>query len=106
MNGALRLAHATLVEWIGRNPHSYPPVIINITDGMANDVSNDAELLATARAVTALQTSDGNALLINCHIADGTEAAVVFPQTADELPADPYARLLFEMSSGHHCRIV
>lgn len=99
MNGALRLAHVTLHDWIGKNPNSYPPVIINITDGMANDVDTDAELLETARGLTALHTTDGNVLLINCHIADGSEGSVVFPETASELPGDPYARLLFDMSS-------
>jgi hypothetical protein len=109
MNGALRLAHAVLDEWISRNPDSYPPVIINITDGMANDVDSEVELLGTARRLTALKTSDGNALLINCHIAGGDEAPVVFPETAADLPADPYARLLFEMSSelpGRHRAVI
>ena len=109
MNGALRLVHATLHEWIGRNPHSYPPVVINITDGMANDVDTDAELLGTAQAVTSLKTTDGNTLLINCHIADGTQDQVVFPETIADLPADPYARLLFDMSSelpGRHRAII
>ena len=99
MKGALCLAHVTLSEWIGRNPHSYPPVVINITDGMANDVNSDGELLDTARAVTALHTTDGHTMLINCHIADGTENPVVFPEQAADLPNDPYARLLFDMSS-------
>ena len=94
MNGALTLAHVTLSDWIARNPKSYPPVVINISDGMANDVETDAELLATA-----LKTADGNTLLINCHIADGGEASVVFPERIDELPSDPFARLLFQMSS-------
>ncbi len=99
MNAALRLAHATLEEWIRANPHSFPPVVINITDGMANDVNTDGELLATARQLTSLGTSDGKVLLINCHIAGGGAAPVVFPSSSAELPRDTYARLLFDMSS-------
>jgi len=99
MNAALRLAHATLETWVRDNPHSFPPVVINITDGMANDVNTDAELLATARKLTELKTSDGNVLLINCHIAGGTDAPVVFPSSPTELPRAPYAKLLFDMSS-------
>ncbi|ARJ64507.1 hypothetical protein WV31_01770 [Magnetospirillum sp. ME-1] len=99
MNAAFGLAHATLAEWVRNNPDSFPPVVINITDGMANDVNSDAELLATARKLTGLTTGDGNVLLINCHIAGGSDASVVFPASAAELPRDPYAKLLFEMSS-------
>jgi len=99
MNGALRLAQATLEEWIYKNPLSFPPVVINITDGMANDVNSEDELLATAQRLTRLKTGDGNILLINCHIAGGELAPVVFPWNAMELPPDRYARLLFEMSS-------
>ena len=99
MNGALRLAYATVNQWIGRNPSAYPPVVINISDGMANDVESDQELLTTARALTGLATKDGATLLINCHIAGGDQLPVVFPADLDELPGDPFARLLFQMSS-------
>jgi len=99
MNGALRLAQATLEAWIAANPLSFPPAVINITDGMANDVNSEDELLASAQRLTGLRTADGNVLLINCHIAGGDAPAVIFPGSADQLPADRYARLLFEMSS-------
>ena len=99
MNAAFRLATSTLEEWIYSHPTSFPPVVINITDGMANDVSSEGELLATAQRLTALKTSDGNVLLINCHISGGNEAPVLFPWNSMQLPRDPYAKLLFEMSS-------
>ena len=99
MNGAFRLAIATLEEWIYSHPTSFPPVVINITDGMANDVSSEDELLATAQRMTGLKTSDGNVLLINCHISGGNEAPVLFPWNPMQLPRDPYAKLLFDMSS-------
>ncbi|MEI6986944.1 MAG: hypothetical protein WCK65_12525 [Rhodospirillaceae bacterium] len=99
MNAAFKLAIVTLEEWIYHHPTSFPPVVINITDGMANDVASESELLATAQRLTALKTSDGHALLINCHISGGSEASVVFPWSSLQLPRDPYARLLFEMSS-------
>jgi hypothetical protein len=99
MKAAFLLAYSTLDEWIASNPDSFPPVIINITDGMANDVNSDNELLEAARNLTSLSTSDGKVLLINCHIAGGAEAPVLFPSSPQELPGDSYARLLFEMSS-------
>ncbi|CAH2598640.1 conserved protein of unknown function [Rhodovastum atsumiense] len=99
MNAAFRLATVTLEEWIYEHPTSFPPVVINITDGMANDVNTEEELLATTRRLTALKTSDGQALLINCHISGGGDAPVVFPWNPMQLPRAPYAKLLFEMSS-------
>ncbi len=99
MNGALNLARLTLEEWIYQNPKSFPPMVINITDGMANDVNSEEELLATTRRLTSLQTTDGKVLLINCHITGESDNQVAFPWSPLELPDDPYAKLLFEMSS-------
>ena len=99
MNAALHLARATLEEWIYQHPTSFPPIVINITDGMANDVDSDDELLMAAQRLTSLKTSDGNVLLMNCHVSGEGNKSVVFPWSPMELPDDPYARLLFEMSS-------
>lgn len=99
MNAALNLARATIEEWIYRHPKSFPPIVINITDGMANDVDSDQELLTTAQRLMSLKTGDGNVLLMNCHISGGDGRPVSFPWNTMELPNDPYAKLLFEMSS-------
>lgn len=99
MNGALNLARMTLEDWIFRHPKSFPPIVINITDGMANDVNTEEELLLTTRWLTSLQTTDGSVLLINCHITGEGDNQVTFPWSPMELPDEPYAKLLFEMSS-------
>lgn len=99
MKAAFQLAHATMEEWIYRHPTSFPPIVINITDGMANDVESDSELLEVARRLTTLKTSDGNLMLFNCHIESSEKQPIVFPKSSMQLPPDPYARLLFEMSS-------
>ncbi len=99
MNGAFNLANNTLAEWIYHHPTSFPPIVINITDGMANDVNTPQELLATAQRLTSLKTSDGNVSLMNCHISDQTKKPLFFPWNSIELPEDAYAHLLFEMSS-------
>ncbi|MFN3076296.1 MAG: hypothetical protein ABT940_05355, partial [Alphaproteobacteria bacterium] len=99
MRAAFQLAHATLEDWVYRHPSCFPPIVINITDGMANDVNSDEELLMAARRLCSLRTSDGNVLLFNCHIEGGGKQPVVFPRSSVQLPPDPYAKLLFEMSS-------
>ena len=38
-------------------------------------------------------------MLINCHITGESDDQVIFPWSPMELPDEPYAKLLFEMSS-------
>jgi hypothetical protein len=89
------LQHATriLQTWISQHPQSYPPSVINITDGEAN-----LDPRSAARDLTSLSTSDGDVLLFNCHISDKSAPPVLFPDSDAGL-ADSYARQLFEMSS-------
>ncbi len=99
MKKAFLLAHAALEQWIAKHGSSFPPIVINITDGMANDVNSEEELLIAAQKVTNLKTTDGNVLMFNCHIDSDGKQPVVFPSVEGDLPDDPYARLLFKMSS-------
>jgi hypothetical protein len=94
MCGALALAKQYLEMFLGRFPKCYPPLVVNITDGM----STDGDPLEAAKAVQALQTPDGNTLLFNAHISAHQARPVEFPATEDVLP-DNFARLLFRMSS-------
>lgn len=93
MGEAFSMAHQLLQTWITNHPDSYPPIVINITDGeYNNDPTKEAE------ALTSLSTSDGNTLLFNCHISGHTSAPVVFPNSDAGLP-DEWARKLFMLSS-------
>jgi hypothetical protein len=91
---ALGLAAGLAQEFINRFPKSYPPITVNITDGKATD--GDPE--EPAARLQALQTADGNALLFNLHLSSNPAQPVEFPSREDVL-IDPYARLLFRMSS-------
>lgn len=91
---AFNYAKTILSKWVGEHPSSYPPLVINITDGE----STDGDPSSVADAVKALQTSDGNALLFNLHISSTTAAPVTFPDSESNLP-DQYAQLLFKMAS-------
>ena len=78
-------------DWCAKpqNATSFPPVIFNITDGMYSDC-NGAELRAIAEQIESLHTSDGDALLINIHMATGEQRdSVIFPTDA-EIDADNY----------------
>jgi hypothetical protein len=91
---ALGLAKEYLQVFLGRYPKCYPPLIINITDGM----STDGDPLPAARALLGLSTSDGPVLVFNAHVSATTAAPIEFPATESGLP-DNFARLLFRMSS-------
>lgn len=91
---ALDAAHDLLAGWIASHPKSYPPTVINITDGEPSD----GDPLPSAKALTDLSTADGNVLLFNCHISASSAAPTVFPASETGL-ADDAARRLFQMSS-------
>ena len=78
---------------------SYPPTIINITDGEATDATCE-QLQALAERIRGVQTLHGNALLMNINLSKGASSrAVIFPSSVEELPENRYARMLYEMSS-------
>jgi hypothetical protein len=91
---ALNLAHEILDVWIKNHPHSYPPMVINITDGEATD----GDPQEPAAQLKALATDDGNVQLWNIHISSATAASIWLPSSPEGL-ADEFAQKLFSMSS-------
>lgn len=91
---ALTQAASTMQGWTNQNPHSFPPIVINITDGEPTD----GDPSVPAQSLTQLSTSDGNLLLFNIHISSQNASPIVFPDNEETLP-DDQARLLFSMSS-------
>lgn len=100
MKSAICLAESLIEQWLVAQAGKdvYPPTVINITDGVATDATTD-ELLACCNRLKNLHTSDGHVLLMNIHVSDEQGKTIRFPSKADELGADPYARLLYDMSS-------
>ena len=84
-----------------RNRDSFPPIVINITDGEASD-ADDEELTLAAERLRAVATRDGALLLFNVHLASEEEnpaETLRFPSEHDRLPDRPHARLLYDLSS-------
>jgi len=94
MSQAFRQAHTILQTWVAGRPTSFPPIVINITDGESTD-GNPSEI---AEALKTLSTDDGHLLVFNIHLSSTRAAPIKFPDTEEGLP-DQYARLLFRMSS-------
>lgn len=95
MRQAFETTCRLVADWCDMHPDSYPPTVINITDGESTDGSprKAAELLKQ------LHTKDGPALLFNLHVGEGShgEKPVVFPDNTADL--DEYGSLLYVMSS-------
>ncbi|MGI8912309.1 MAG: vWA domain-containing protein [Chloroflexota bacterium] len=94
MCAALRLAATILEPWVRDHAASYPPIVINLTDGE----STDGDPTQPAEELRRLATDDGNVLVLNCHLSSKAGAKLMFPDSDTNL-ADTFARRLFGMSS-------
>ncbi len=85
---AIATAGAYLYDWTKCFPHSFPPVVMNITDGMKTDSPYQGADLATwAERLTGIRTQDGAALLFNVFLSPDARMPVWFPDDAGGLPA-------------------
>jgi len=91
---ALATTRDILGRWVTEHPDSFPPIVVNVTDGEAND----GDPLPTAQSLRGVHTNDGSVLLFNCHLSSKRGPQVQFPETSDGL-LDVYAAKLFDMSS-------
>jgi hypothetical protein len=95
---AIATAGSHLYDWAGAFPGSFPPIVINITDGMVTDSPYEGADLGTwARRLTTVETRDGQALLFNIFLSPSPGDGVWFPDQAAQLP-DPGPGL-FSISS-------
>ena len=95
---AIAVAGQHVYEWAQAHPESFPPIVINITDGYVTDDPYDgASLRDWADRLAGIGTDDGQALLFNVFVAPESAGEVVFPSSSAGLP-DPGPGL-FEISS-------
>lgn len=97
MTAAFAKAGTLVKDWLKTHPDSFPPVVINITDGEAN---SPKAAKSAALALRQLASEDGETLLLNAHIAGGAESEIILPTSPSQLPReDDYAKFLFDISS-------
>jgi hypothetical protein len=94
MCAALEEAYHIVHAWAELYPLSYPPSVINISDGEPTD----GNPVAVAERLRGVGTNDGKTLLFNVHISGIAKRPVEFPDTERGLP-DEFAQRLFDMSS-------
>jgi hypothetical protein len=99
MGAGIDLCTEILDDWVESHQNSFPPIVINITDGEQTDCEND-DLIKKAYNLKHTKTLYGNTLLFNIHITDGEENAVLFPTGLNELPDNEQCQTLYSMSSN------
>ena len=91
---ALSRVASILEPWTDQHPNSFPPVVINVTDGEATD----GDPSGPADIIRKIRTSDGETLLCNLHLSASATMPIEFPDSESTLP-DQFAQLLFRISS-------
>ena len=101
MAEALDMAAERLRDWVSKYPDAPPPVVINVTDGVPNDLQNKGNGSATRAAAERLRKLGGNlelCLLLCVHVSNGSTSTQIFPAQRADMK-DPYEQLLFDISS-------
>lgn len=91
----------SLRGWCSSHRDSFPPIVINITDGEATDITYQ-QLAELAESIKQTGTDDGKTLLMNLHITSaGTvhQQRVKYPSESMPRPTGRLSRLLYDMSS-------
>lgn len=91
---AIAKACDLLDRWIAEHPNSFPPIVINITDGE----SSEGDPIPYADTLRQRATNDGNVLFFNCCVSATPADPFLFKGNGEVLP-DEFARTLFKMSS-------
>lgn len=101
MREALEIASETVADFVEAYPNSFPPLVINITDGVPTDATKPdyPEVEEAANKLKQITNANGNhAMLFNIHITPARAKPILYPAVESVLP-NHYARLLFRMSS-------
>ena len=93
----------TLVtKWCDDNANraSFPPLIINITDGCCSDAEAE-DILDIASDIKSIGTKDGMALIVNVYLANEADDTTntLFPALCDHFSHDHDCQMLYDMSS-------
>lgn len=112
MMAALKKAKEITEKWITHHRNSFPPIILNITDGMPTDDlelvnrfecdslgdMSTLDLVTTVKEIQKLATSDGNVLLCNAHVSPDEQTQILYPINT-HIIQNGFAELMFEISS-------
>ena len=91
-----------VTKWCEDNANraSFPPLVINITDGCCSDAEAD-DILDIANSIKSIGTKDGSTLILNVYLANEADDTtnILFPALCDNFSHDHDCQMLYEMSS-------
>jgi len=96
MAGAFGLASQGVEKFIGHYPDSFPPIVINITDGEPDDFDK-ASLKASQLAE--LATSDGSVIIMNAYVSNDKDILIQLPSDDTAFSTNKFAKFLYSLSS-------
>ena len=96
MAEAFQQAYTGVERFISSYPNSFPPIVINVTDGEPNDFNTATN---QARKLSQLATSDGNVIVMNAHISTASAGKVELPNNNQALSGNRFANFLFDIST-------
>lgn len=94
MNEAMAAAGLAITGFIEKHRGAYPPIVLNMTDGLPSDGNPQAN----ARTIRKMATPNGNSLLFNLLLSKQLTAPICYPSDESSL-TNNCAKLLFRMSS-------
>jgi hypothetical protein len=95
---AIAVAGGHIFDWVETHQESFPPIVINITDGLVTDSPYEgADFAEWAHRLTTIETLDGATLLFNVFLSSEGDPAF-FPTSGRGFP-EPGPQL-FDMSSA------
>lgn len=95
MCGAFTTVTQAVQGWLAQHPASFPPIVINLTDG----AYTDSDPKGVAWQLMSLGTNDGNVLIFNCHISGQAGLSVQFPNDTQASELTGLSRELYDISS-------
>jgi hypothetical protein len=96
MTEAFKQAYQGVEKFISGNPDSFPPIVINITDGEPNDLNTAT---TEAKKLAQLKTTDGNVIIMNAHISTASAGKVELPSNNSGFSGNKFANFLFDIST-------
>lgn len=102
MKKAFDVSCTYLQEWVKAHPESFPPMVFNITDGHATDITTYSELVEAADRIKSIATEDGNTLLFNLLLSENSENLKEYPLLSERhsFEGNKYEAALFDASSS------
>ncbi|RPH95273.1 VWA domain-containing protein [candidate division KSB1 bacterium] len=94
MTQAFAKAKVLVQDWISAHSNSFPPVVVNLSDGEPTD----GDPSSTVDSIRQMSCADGTTLVFNLHCSSSTASRIMFPDSDIGLP-DQFAKALFSMSS-------